>query len=34
VRTQMNTNSLKYHLVEGPVADDFTLYLRVRDHTA
>ena len=28
-----NKNSLKYHLVEGPVTYDFTLHLRVCDHT-
>ena len=28
----MDTNSLKEHLVEGPVAYDFTLRLRVCDH--
>ena len=30
---RMNRNSLKYHLVEGPVTCGFTLHLRVRDHT-
>ena len=34
VRTHMNRNSLKYHLVEGPITYDFTLHLRVSDHTA
>ena len=29
----MNKNSLKYHLVEGPVTYDFTLHLRVDDHS-
>jgi hypothetical protein len=29
----MNKISLKWHLVEGPVTYDFTLHLRVRDHT-
>ena len=29
----MNRNSLKQHVVEGPVIYDFTLHLRVRDHT-
>ena len=29
----MNTNSLKYHLVEDPVTYNFTRHLRVRDHT-
>jgi hypothetical protein len=33
VRTRMNRNSLKWHLVERPVTYDFTLHLRVRDHT-
>ena len=33
VRTHVNRNSLKQHLVEGPVTYDFTLNLRVRDHT-
>ena len=33
VRTHMNRNLLKQHLVEGPVTYDFTLHLRVRDHT-
>ena len=33
VRTYMNRNSLKWHLVEGPVTYDFTLHLRVCDHT-
>jgi hypothetical protein len=28
----VNRNSLKHHLVEGPVTYDFTLHLRVRDH--
>ena len=30
----MNKNSLIQHLVEHPVPDDFTLHLRVRDHTS
>ena len=29
----MNRNSLKLHVVEGSVKCDFTLDLRVRDHT-
>ena len=30
----MNRNSLKQHMVEGPVLTyDFTLHSRVRDHT-
>jgi hypothetical protein len=29
----MNRNSLKLHLVEGPVTYGFTLHLTVRDHT-
>ena len=29
----MNRNSLKWHLAEGSVAYDFTLHLRVHDHT-
>jgi hypothetical protein len=33
VRIRMNRNSLKCHLVEGPVMYGFTLHLRVRDHT-
>ena len=33
VRTRMNRNLLKYHLVEGPVTYGFTLHLRIRDHT-
>jgi hypothetical protein len=33
VRTRVNRNSLKSHLVEGPVTYDFTLHLRVCDHT-
>ena len=33
VRTRMNRVSLKWHLVEGPVTCDFTLHLRVCDHT-
>ena len=32
VRTCMNRNSLRYHLVESPNTYDFTLHLRVRDH--
>ena len=28
----MNRNSLKEHLVEGPVTYDFTLHLRVHDY--
>ena len=28
----MNRNSLKWHLVEGPVTYDFTLHLRIRHH--
>ena len=31
--TCMNRNSLKYHLVEGPITYDFTLHLRICDHT-
>ena len=33
VRTRVNRNPLKWHLVEGPVTCDFTLQLRVHDHT-
>ena len=33
VWTHVNRNSLKQHLVEDPVTYDFTLHLRVRDHT-
>ena len=33
MRTRMNRNSLKWHLIEGLVTYDFTLHLRVRDHT-
>jgi hypothetical protein len=33
VRTCMHRNSLKQHLVEGPITYDFPLHLRVRDHT-
>ena len=33
MRTRMNRNSLKWHLVEGPVTYDFTLHFRVCDHT-
>ena len=33
VRTHMNRNSLKWHLVENPITYDFTLHLRVRNHT-
>ena len=33
VRTHMNANSLKQHSVESPITYDFTLHLRVRDHT-
>ena len=29
----MNRDSLKYHLVEGPITCDFTRHLRIRDHT-
>jgi hypothetical protein len=29
----VNRNSLKWHLVEDPVTYDFTLQLRVYDHT-
>ena len=29
----MNRNSLKWHLVEGPITYDFTLHSRVCDHT-
>ena len=29
----MNRNSLKQHLVEGPVTNDFALHLRIREHT-
>src|ERR1700737_1628746 len=32
MRTRMNRNSLKYHLVEGPITYDFALHLRIRDH--
>ena len=28
----MNRNRMKWHLVEGPVAYDFTLHLRTCDH--
>ena len=31
--TRMNRNSSKQQLVEGPSTYDFTLHLRVRDHT-
>ena len=34
VRTRMNKNSLIYDLVEGLATDDFTLHLRVHDHTS
>ena len=34
IMIRMNRNSMKYHLVEGPVTNDFTLHLRVHDHTA
>jgi hypothetical protein len=30
VRTRMNRNSLKQHLVQGPVTYDFRLHLRAR----
>ena len=33
VRTSMNRNSFKWHLIEGPVTYGFALHLRVRDHT-
>jgi hypothetical protein len=33
MRTCKNRNLLKLHLVEGPITYDFTLHLRVRDHT-
>jgi hypothetical protein len=33
VRTRMDRNSWKKHLVENPVTYGFTLHLRVRDHT-
>jgi hypothetical protein len=33
VSTRMIRNSLKSHLVEGPVTYGFTLHLRVREHT-
>ena len=33
MKTHMKRNSLKYHLVEGPVTCDFTLHLGVHDHT-
>ena len=33
VRTHMNRNSLKHHLVEDPATYDFKLHLRVRDRT-
>ena len=33
VMTCMNENSLNKHYVEDPVTNDFTLHLRVRDHT-
>ena len=33
VRTCVNINPLNWHLVEVPVTYDFTLHLRVRDHT-
>ena len=33
MRTHINWNSLKWHLVEGLVTYDFTLHLRVCDHT-
>ena len=29
----MNRNSLKEHLVEGPVTYDFTLHLGIGDHS-
>ena len=32
-RICMNRNSLKWHLVEGPVTYGFTLHLRIRGHT-
>ena len=31
--THMHISSLKLHLVEGPITHDFTLHLRIRDHT-
>jgi hypothetical protein len=34
VRTRVNLSLLKWHLVEGPFTYDFTLHLRIRDHTA
>ena len=33
VGTRISRNSLKQHLVEGPITYDFTLHSRVRDHT-
>ena len=33
VRTRMNRISFKEHLGEGLVPYDFTLHLRIRDHT-
>ena len=33
MRTRMNGHSLTWHLVESMIAYDFTLHLRVRDHT-
>ena len=34
LRNRMNGHSLEYHLVEGMVTYDFTLHLRVHDHTS
>jgi hypothetical protein len=33
MKTRMNRNCLKQHLVKGPVTYDFTLRKRIRDHT-
>ena len=33
IGSRMNRNSLKKHLVEGPVTNDYTLHLRVHDHS-
>ena len=33
VQTRGIQHSLKWHLVEGPITYNFTLHLRVRDHT-
>ena len=32
-RSRMNRNAFQEHLVDGPVTCDFTLHLRVREHT-